>query len=105
MSPLAKARLQVTLEAFVNVVKFNVDNFRRASLGVRVVVVIALAFCASSVLYLLAHRGERKGAEEQCRAKCSPLPYRMDKTLLNPFIGEAQYRNTREVRCVCGNAP
>jgi hypothetical protein len=39
------------------------------------------------------------------RTKCSPLSYRVEVTLLNPFIGADQRRNVRSTTCVCGTAP
>ena len=105
MSPLTKARFQVAWAGIANVAKFNLENWRRTTLTVRIVILFGVACSAYACWYLVENRGQRMSFSEACEAKCVPLSSRVEKTLLNPFIGEYQRRNIREVRCVCGSAP
>jgi len=105
MSPLTKARFQVAWAGLTNVAKFNLDNWRRATPAVRAVFVFCVACSVYACWYVVENRGLRVSFSEACKAKCVPLSFRVEKTLLNPFIGEDQRRNIREVRCVCGTSP
>lgn len=85
--------------------RYNYANFRRTHWAVKLIVVSATAATVFLVWYMIETRGEARGFEAQCKAKCGSLSYRVDRVLLDPFAGEAARRNVREVRCVCGSAP
>jgi hypothetical protein len=88
-----------------NLIRHNYKNFIAASVPVRLVVIGGTLSVFSLAWYMVETRGESRGIEARCKAKCKPLAYRLDRVLLNPFVDEAARRNVREVRCVCGSAP
>lgn len=68
--------------------------------------VFFLAWVSILTYVWLDARGKpRLSFDEECKAKCSPLPHRVEVKLLNPYIGEDQRRNVRSTSCVCGTAP
>ena len=89
------------------ILRYNWQRFQLQSPRRRVFVVVVLvawvALLTMALLHLQKH--PRPSFEEQCRAKCSPLSYRVEVKLLNPFIGADQRRNVRSTTCVCGTAP
>jgi hypothetical protein len=105
MSPVTKVRLHVAWAGLVKIAKFNLNNWRGATPAVRAVFVVCVACSACACWYVVENSGQRVSFSEACKAKCVPLSFRVEKTLMNPFIGEDQRRNIREVRCVCGTAP
>jgi hypothetical protein len=86
------------------VISFNVTNFRKASIWVRMLVLLGLGWLVFSTWYMYETRHVDKSLRAECERKCHPIPGRIEVTLLNPFLGEGAYRNIRSSKCVCGVA-
>jgi hypothetical protein len=100
-------RVPKEFQGLRGILRYNWQRFQSQSTRRRAfVLVVLVAWVTLLTLALLdIQENPRASFQEQCRAKCSPLAYRVDVTLLNPFIGADQRRNVRSTTCVCGTAP
>lgn len=67
-----------------------------------VVATLAFAGGGAAFLFLMSNGREQQSFEEQCRSRCGTRGFRVETSLLNPFLDSTQRRNVRDVRCVCG---
>jgi hypothetical protein len=100
-------RVPKEFQGLRGILRFNWQRFQSQSPRRRAFVAFVLvAWVALLTLALVdIQENPRASFQEQCRTKCSPLSYRVEVTLLNPFIGADQRRNVRSTTCVCGTAP
>ena len=89
------------------ILRFNWQKIQSFSIRQRVFLAVFFFAWVSILTFVwLDARGKpRTSFDEDCKAKCSPLPHRVEVKLLNPFIGADQRRNVRSTACVCGTAP
>lgn len=107
MTRLAEDGVPKEFRGLRGVLQFNLRKFQTYSRGAKVLFALTLITWVSILTWLwMDGRGKSQTAfDAECKAKCNPLPHRLEVTLLNTFIGHDQRRNVRNTRCVCGTAP